>query len=427
MSIARLHTIVCFCLAGSMALSWLPAQELSPTDPESAGMSRGRLERIDRLMQQFVDQGNFPGMTVAVARHGRLVYHRSFGYADLDTQRPVDQSTIFRIYSMSKPITAVAALTLWEEGLYQLDDPVSKYLPELKGLKVYGETEASGTDSSRREMTIRDLFRHTSGLGYGWEEGPVDELYKKINLFDPTTTLAQAVAKLKDLPLYFAPGTAWHYGVSIDVLGRLIEVWSGLSLDEFFQKRLFDPLSMGDTGFFITDDQLPRLTSLYRLDEKTGKMETLPPAYSVDAYRKDKNRLLSGGGGLVSTTSDYLRFAQMLARGGELDGVRILGPRTVELMASDHLPEGVSMSWDKLRGHGYGLGVSVLLDPPASLSVGSPGDFGWDGAASTYVRIDPVEDLVVLLMTHRMPCDTEIQVKLKTLVYQALTDEPRGK
>ena len=315
MSIARLHTIVCFCLAGSMALSWLPAQELSPTDPESAGMSRGRLERIDRLMQQFVDQGNFPGMTVAVARHGRLVYHRSFGYADLDTQRPVDQSTIFRIYSMSKPITAVAALTLWEEGLYQLDDPVSKYLPELKGLKVYGETEASGTDSSRREMTIRDLFRHTSGLGYGWEEGPVDELYKKINLFDPTTTLAQAVAKLKDLPLYFAPGTAWHYGVSIDVLGRLIEVWSGLSLDEFFQKRLFDPLSMGDTGFFITDDQLPRLTSLYRLDEKTGKMETLPPAYSVDAYRKDKNRLLSGGGGLVSTTSDYLRFAQMLARG----------------------------------------------------------------------------------------------------------------
>lgn len=410
-------------LAAWAATAAVSAEGLPTAAPQDVGFAPGRLERIDRVMRDYVERGIFPGMTVAVVRHGKLVYRRSFGFADLASRKPVRDDTIFRIYSMSKPVTSVAALMLFEQGYFLLDDPVSKYLPELKDLKIYGREDVPPPEEGGpREMTIRDLFRHTSGLGYGWGQGPVDDIYRRLNLLDRTRTLAEAVAKLAEAPLYFAPGTAWLYSVSIDVLGRLVEVLSEMSLDEFLQQRIFSPLGMKDTGFFIEPEKRERLTSLYAFNEQTQQLQLVPPERSVTPYQREHSRLLSGGGGLLSTTDDYLRFAMMLVGGGSFGDIRLLAPETVRLMGTDHLPDGVTMPWPKLAGHGYGLGVSVLTDVAKSMTYGSPGDFGWDGLASTYFRVDPTKNLVILLMTHRMPCDTEIQVKLKTLVYQALVD-----
>lgn len=395
------------------------AQGLSSTSPEMRGLSTHRLERIEPVMQDYVERGVFPGMTVAVARHGQLVYFKSFGFADLQSRKPVTEDSIFRIYSMTKPVTATAVMILFEEGKFMLDEPVSKYIPSFKDVKVYRPEGSNESTKPSREITIRDLLRQTSGLGYGWEDDPVSQAYQKANLFDPNTTLEQMVDKLTKLPLYFDPGTQWKYSVAIDVLGRLVEVWSGQTLADFFRQRIFEPLGMKDTAFSVPSAKVARFTNCYRFTED-GKLEPLPDAFS--SYAPENKHLYSGGGGLVSTAADYLRFAQMLANGGELDGVRILGPKTIRLMSVNQLPDGVTAPWDKLQGHGYGFAMSVLTDIAKSLTVGSVGDFGWDGAASTYFRIDPKEDLVILLMTHRQPCDTEIQVKLKTLVYQALTD-----
>ncbi|UCF37142.1 MAG: beta-lactamase family protein [Acidobacteriota bacterium] len=411
----RFLGLVLISLALQVASPW--AQGLPRSTPEQQGMSGERLERIAPVMADYVERGVFPGMTVAVARYGRLVYSESFGVSDLDRGNPVQEDSIFRIFSMSKPVTAAALMILYEEGKFTLDEPVSKYIPALKDVQIYRPEGSEESTKPSREMTIRDLARHTSGLGYGWSDDPVSKKYQVARLLNPEFTLEEMVNKLATLPLYFDPGTDWRYGVGIDVLGRIIEVISGQTLAEFFEQRLFKPLGMKDTGFSVPDDQAGRFTSCYRINED-GKLIALPLGYP--SYSPGKNRLYSGGGGLVSTTADYLRFAQMLLNGGELDGVRILGPRTVELMSMDHLPKGVTAPWDKLYGHGYGLAVSVLTDVTESLGMGSVGDYGWDGAASTYFRIDPQEDLVILLMTHRMPCDTEIQVKLKTLVYQAL-------
>ena len=388
-------------------------------DPTAAGFSAERLDRIDAVMKRYVESGTFPGMTVVVARNGQVGYSRSFGYSDVEAQKPVQRDTVFRIYSMSKPVTVVAVMMLYEEGRFMLDEPVSKYIPSLKEVKVYQPPGSSETPPADREMTIRDLLRHTAGLGYGWGDDPVSDVYRKLNVLDRSVTLAEAVDRLALAPLYFAPGSEWRYSVSIDVLGRLVEIWSGQTLDVFFQERLFGPLGMSDTGFFVQPGQEERLTALYQFNSE-GRLVRVPDTAAIAPYDPNRSKLLSGGGGLLSTTADYLRFAQMLLNGGELNNVRILGERTIRLMSADHLPAGIVLPWDKLQGHGYGFGVSVLTDIPTSLGMGSVGDWGWDGAASTYFRVDPEERLLILLMTHRMPCDTEIQVKLKTLVYQAL-------
>ncbi len=406
----------------SLGIPPLTAQGLVPAAPGSVGMSAERLERISAAMERYVQEGLFPGMSVSIARKGRLVWSRCFGFADLEARRPVKEDDIFAVYSMSKPVTAVAALILWEEGRYRLDEPVSKYLPEFSEVKVYSGEGESGSPETARPMTIRDLFRHTSGLGYGWGQGPVDQIYQELKIFDPTLTLEDAVKRLAQAPLYFAPGTQWLYSSSIDVLGRLVEVLSGDSLDVFLEQRIFQPLGMPDTGFYLAPEKAQRLTGQYRYDEKEKRLVAIPKEEILRRYSREHNRLLSGGGGLLSTSADYLRFAQMLANGGVLDGVRILSRKTVELMHADHLPPGVTLPWDKLEGHGHGLGVTVLKDLAASTGTGSVGDFGWYGAASTWFRVDPEESIVIVLMTHRMPCDTDIQVRLKTLVYQALAD-----
>ncbi len=399
-----------------------PPAPVSPTP----GISAERLARIGPAMEQLLQDGKFPGISVSVVRKGKLAYQKEFGFADVEKKTPLRKDAIYRVYSMSKPITGVAVMILLEEGRFRLDDPVSDYLPCFKGLKVFGGENASDTKlvNADREVTIRDLLRHTSGLTYGGTANAVAKLYQAKNLFDPNTTLEQMVDKVGTVPLLFQPGTRWEYGISMDVLGRLVEVVSGQPLDVFMQQRIFDPLKMVDTGFFVPDAKLPRLTTCYNY--ASGKpLSPLPAARGLEAYRRGKNALLSGGGGLVSTASDYLRFATMLLRGGELDGVRILGPRTVALMRTNQLPPGVEpANWGgKNGGNGYGFTMSVTTDVARATGYGSVGDFGWDGAASTFFRVDPREDLVVLVMTQRMPCDLEIQVKAKTAAYQAIIDK----
>jgi CubicO group peptidase (beta-lactamase class C family) len=395
--------------------------------PQSGpGLSSERLARIVPVMNQLVQEGKFPGMSVTVARDGKIAFQQEFGFADVEKKEPLKQDAIYRVFSMTKPVTGVAVMMLLEEGRFLLDDPVSKYIPCFKGLQVFDSETASGMKLVKpdREVTVRDLLRHTSGFSYGGPTDSVGKMYQAKNLFDRNTNLEQMVEKACSIPLRFQPGTKWEYSISMDILGRLVEVVSGQTLDVFMQKRIFDPLRMVDTGFFVPDEKMGRLTSCYNYSPEKG-LSRLPPERAIDGYRAGKNKMLSGGGGLVSTASDYLRFATMLARGGELDGVRILSPRTVRLMSINQLPEGVRPAWwgGKNGGNGYGFTMSVTTDVAQTTGYGSVGDFGWDGAASTFFRVDPSEKLVLLVMTQRMPADLELQVKVKTLVYQALLDE----
>ncbi len=387
------------------------------------GFSTERLARIAPVMEQFVRDGKFPGISLTVARKGQVVYQQEFGYADVEKKVPLAKDAIYRIFSMTKPITGVAVMILYEEGRFALDDPVSKFVPCFKDLQVAEAETAEGLTlvKAEREVTIRDLLRQTSGFSYGGASSAVGRLYQSAGLMDPQSTLPQMMQKACGIPLLFQPGSQWEYGVSIDMLGALVEIVSGQPLDRFMQTRIFDPLKMVDTGFFVPENKLNRLVTAYSYLPGQGLVGS-PGGPAVDRYRKGGVTLLSGGGGLVSTASDYLRFASMLARGGELDGVRVLAPRTVALMSMDQLPKGVEPDFwgGKNGGNGYGFTMSVTKDLAATTGYGSFGDFGWDGAASTYFRIDPKEDLVLLLMTHRTPCDLEIQVKVKALVYQAL-------
>jgi CubicO group peptidase (beta-lactamase class C family) len=399
------------------------AQKPKAQTPSIPGFSAERLARIAPAMEQLIREGKFPGISVTVARKGKVAYQQEFGFADVEKKLPLKKDAIYRIFSMSKPITGVAVMILFEEGRFLLDDPVSKYVPCWKNLQVFDAETPEGLKlvKANREVTIRDLLRQTSGFSYGGSADAVGKLYQSTNLMAPDSTLPQMMEKACSIPLLFQPGSKWEYGVSIDMLGALVEVISGQPLDEFMQKRIFGPLKMVDTGFFVPEEKLGRFVTSYAF--VTGKgLVAAPPERGVDRYRQGRVTLLSGGGGLVSTASDYLRFATMLARGGELDGVRILGPKTVALMSMNQLPKGVEPAWwgGKNGGNGYGFTMSVTTDVAATTGYGSVGDFGWDGAASTFFRVDPKEDLVVLVMTHRTPCDLEIQVKAKALVYQAL-------
>lgn len=419
--------VVCMLLLPAWATAQKPA---APAGPKAAvpGVSAERLERVAPAMNQLLKEGKFSGISVTVARDGQIAYQQEFGYADLETKAPLKKDTIYRIFSMTKPITGVAVMMLLEEGRFRLDDPVSAFIPCYKDLQVFESESAGGirTVKAERQMTVRDLLRHTSGLTYGGPANAATRAYATQHVMDPDRTLAQTAEAVCGVPLLFQPGARWEYGISMDILGRLVELISGLPLDEFLQKRIFGPLKMVDTGFFVPEAKLSRLAALYNYTPEKG-LTVVPPARSLDRYRAGKNQLLSGGGGLVSTVADYLRFAMMLARGGELDGVRLLSPRTVALMSMNQLPPGVApLPWGgKNGGNGYGFTMSVTTDVAQTTGYGSVGDFGWDGAASTFFRVDPKERLVILVMTQRMPCDLEIQVKAKALAYQALTDKWR--
>jgi CubicO group peptidase (beta-lactamase class C family) len=410
-------------------------------NPDNAGLDERRLERItEHIQQRYIDAGRIAGAQMAVYRHGHAGYFRSFGVRDLERGKPVEEDTIWRIYSMTKPITGVALLSLYERGLFQLDDRVSRFIPEWRGLEVK-ERDADGNErlvAPQREMTVRDLMMHMSGLGMpggrSLQQALSVENHKPGEPFAPThrgrgATLETFVAQLAEQPLEFHPGTHWHYTISTDICGRLVEILSGQSFDDYLRTTIFEPLGMVDTGFSISDDKIDRFAASYRRDRDKKLLLVEDPERS--RYREQPT-FLSGGGGLLSTTSDYLRFCQMLLGGGEVDGVRILSRKTVELMASNHLPGGGDMrefalpgSYGEVEfaGMGFGLTVAVAQEPARTGVVGSAGEFMWGGAASTIFWVDPREDLTAVFMTQFLPSGTfNFRGQLKSIVYGALAD-----
>lgn len=381
------------------------AQGLPLAVPETVGVSTERLDRIRPVMQSYVDKGNLPGFLTVVARKGKIVHFEPIGMRDVENAKPVQADTIFRIYSMSKPITSVAVMMLYEEGHFQLGTSVSRFIPEFKNMKVYNEDQTEILDA-KKDIKIKHLLMHTAGFTYGWGGKPVDKRYRELKVLASGSTLSDMVKKLSEIPLVHEPGEKWTYGVSTDVLGYLVEVVSGMPFEDFLQSRLFGPLGMEDTGFSVPSEKVDRFAALYRPNKENG----LDRVGEAPLAKDDVSFFPSGGGGLVSTAGDYMRFAQMLLNGGELDGVRILGKKTVELMRYPH------------HDNWFGLGFSVVTrkDPPNTLD--SVGNYGWSGAAATTFWVDPEEDLIALLMTQLMNNRYPIHQKFRVLTYQALTD-----
>ena len=399
------------------------------------GFDKGRLARIGPAMQGYVDRGIYAGVGVLVARGGEVAYAKTFGHSDRDTKAPMGEDAIFRLYSMTKPIVCTALMTLVEEARIRLYDPVAKYIPAFAAVKVLapnGELAAP-----RRPMLVRDLMTHTSGLTYGFlEDSPVSRDYGRAKLFDARAPLAEAIEDLGTLPLAFQPGERFHYSIGIDVAARLIEIVSGQTLAAFLRERLLAPLEMNDTDFVVPEAKRSRLAAMYgRPDITTPGVSTrtafeqwragyneridVSKTYPVDA----PDLFERGGHGLFGTTGDYFRFAEMLANGGALDGVRIVGRKTLELMHTNHLAPAllpIEIGGMPLLGYGFGLGSRVLLDVAASGAPGSVGEYGWSGAAKTHYWVDPKEHIVALFMTQSMLSFDLPELDLRALVYQAL-------
>ena len=391
--------------------------------PEQVGLSTARLDRIRTHMQRYVDQKKYAGILTAIARHDKLAFAECFGMMDIEADKPMRFDTIFRIASMTKPIASVAAMMLYEEGRFQLGDPVSRFIPEFKDLKVY--KSATEVVPAEREVTIRDLLTHTSGLsgGFNPQRDPVDALYQEARVRNPAGTLEDMIAKLAKLPLANQPGSEWRYSLSTNVVGYLIQVISGLSLDVFLRQRIFEPLGMTDTGFDVPPEKLDRLAALY------GPADNgLKPAdalwLSTSGFTTPAT-FFSSEGGLVSTTTDYLRFSHLLLHNGELDGVRLLSRKTVELMTTNHL-SGNLLPYRLLgtvqRGLGFGLGLSVVMDIGQTGILGSVGTYSWAGAFNTLFWVDPEEDLIGILMTQYSIPLRPIRHEFQILAYQAVID-----
>ena len=415
-----------------MTLAPTPAPPLAIVPPEDVGLDADRLARIDaHLRRRYLEPGKIAGCLSLVARDGKVAWLSALGDRDRERGLPMTEDTLFRIYSMTKPITSVALMSLYEEGHFQLDDPVAKLVPALGELRVFrsGNHPHWVTDPCERPMTLRDLLTHMSGLTYGFNERTnVDAAYRELGVGDRDSSLQEMVDTLAGLPLEFSPGERWNYSVSTDVCGYLVEVLSGQPFDRFLAERIFAPLGMTDTGFHVPADQIERFAANYeRGPDKALRLLDDPRASPY----LEPPRLFSGGGGLVSTAADYLRFCQMLLGGGELDGARILGPRTLDLMTTNHLPEGLdlsslasgSFSETTYDGVGFGLGFAVFLDQARAQAVGSPGEFYWGGAASTIFWVDPLEDLAVVFLVQLMPSGTfDFRGQLRSIVYGAIVD-----
>jgi CubicO group peptidase (beta-lactamase class C family) len=399
-------------------------------DATAAGMDDARLEQItEHITRAYMDPGKLAGCQVLVARRGRHAYYRHFGTLVVGGDRPVAHDSIWRIYSMTKPITSVALMSLYERGLFRLTDPVSRYLPEWRDQRV-GVVNVDSTlqlVAPDRPVQMRDLLTHTSGLTYGWDPShPVDKLYGEAGIRGADVDLEAMVKLLGDLPLKFQPGTAWHYSLATDVCGRLVEVLGDQPFDAFLHEHVFHPLGMVDTGFSVPEGSLDRFTAKHARQPDKSLVVTDDPYDSI--YGKPR-ALLSGGGGLVSTMGDYAHFCEMLRRGGELDGKRVLGRETLRFMTRNHLPGGVAiddiaisaLSDVGYAGVGFGLGFATTLDPVVAGVVGSAGDFFWGGAASTIFWVDPVQDLFVIFMVQLTPSGTfDFRSQLKALVYAAV-------
>ncbi len=383
------------------------------------GLDAQALERLDGYLAGLVDDGELAGAQILLARHDQIVFEAVFGRADLDAGTPVARDTLWRIYSMTKPVTSVAAMLLFEEGRFSLDDPLAQYLPEFADLTVLVDGE---TVAAERPITIRHVFTHSAGFSYGFTQRGLDARYREAALF-ASADLAEFTRRLATLPLLFEPGSRWHYGVSTDVLGRLVEVISGQALDRFLTERIFEPLAMVDTFFEVPADKLERFGTNHVMDAERGALRVLPDASLGNIGWSDVT-LFSGGGGLVSTAADYMRFARMLQGGGTLDGVRLLSPKTVDWMTRDHLPAGRASATGVFGGDaalGFGLGFAVVNDPVhATGTVSSAGEYWWGGAAGTLFWIDPEEELIAVLMLQRMQSPPVIRRTVRTLVNAAL-------
>lgn len=409
--------------------------------PEDAGMSSNRLERIRPAVEKSISETKIAGAVTLLARGGEIVHHESFGLMDRESNRAMQNDTIFRIYSMTKPITCTALLMLYEQGLFQLIDPVMNYIPEFGKLNVYETNSKSKSKliALKRPVTIRDLLTHTSGLTYHFTQyGPVEEMYrkKKLSSFKP---LDEFVHELLTLPLCFQPGTRFRYSFAHDVVARLVEVVSGMRFDEFLQKNIFSPLEMHDTGFFVPEQKLPRLASMY------GTMDIIQPKATAAALWKNvesaggnllgssskgvetgEHAICRGGHGLVSTATDYFHFSTMLLNRGRFKERQLLSPKTVELMTANHLlPELLPFEIRNMEqpGYGYGLGVRVLMDVGQAQLLGSPGEFGWSGAANTYFWIDPVEQMIGIILAQFQPNNYyPLSQDFRTTAYQAIVE-----
>ena len=402
------------------------------TSPESVGLSTDRLNRIASHFNTYVDDGRLPGYTVMIARGGEPAYFYKYGLCDIEAGKPIEEDTIFRIYSMTKPITSVGLMMLYEQGRFQLDDPVSHYLPKFSDLTVFkdGDENDFTTTPAECEITIRHLLTHTSGLSYGFmNNSPVDAIYRKhdVNGATANRTTETFVDKIAELPLLFSPGEKWSYSVATDVLGRLIEVLSGQSLDVYFHDQILAPLGMLETAFSVPSGSESRFAANYQRSKNGFELFDAPETSPYLA----PPAMLSGGGGLVSTTGDYFRFCQMLLNRGELDGVRLLGRKTVDYMTANHLPNGGDLtsmgqavfSETRFDGVGFGLGFSIMLDPVKAQVLGSSGEYAWGGAASTGFWVDPAEDMIGIFMTQLMPSAAyAIRRELRVLSYQSIVD-----
>ncbi|WP_438941302.1 serine hydrolase domain-containing protein [Micromonospora craterilacus] len=403
-------------------------------EPQQVGFDPARLARIDEHFGRYVDDGRLAGFQVVVTRRGEIAHSSAYGLRDREAGAPVEADTLWRIYSMTKPITSLAAMMLWEEGHFELTDEVGRWLPEFADMRVYskGSTLKPYTVPAVEPIRVWHLLTHTAGLTYGFmQTSVVDGLYRAAgyDLYPPAgVDLATACRAFGELPLLFQPGTAWGYSVASDVLGRLIEVVSGQSLDTFLTERILRPLDMTDTRWYVDGADAARLAALYVPDPATGRA-VRHDALGGLAY--EKPALLSGGGGLISSAADYHRFTQLLLRGGELDGVRLLGPRTVRFMTRNHLPGGQDLGTlstggfaeTTLDGIGFGLGFAVVADPIPSRVPSSLGEYYWGGVASTAFWVDPAEQITAMFFTQLMPSSTwPIRPQLRQLVYSALID-----
>ena len=422
----RLHILSLTFACAVFGASTVLADNLSYASPESVGMSSEALDRIKPLLQSYVDDGELVGVVSMVARRGQVVHFENYGTLNKETGDPIEKDSLFRIYSMTKPITTVAAMMLYEEGKFQLNDPVEKYLPEFKGVKVM--SEGGGLTEQRRPFTIQMLMTHSAGLTYGvFGDTLVDRMYRDNQILG-NSDLAEMTARLGEIPLQFQPGTRFHYGVNTDVLGRVVEVVSGMSLDQFFRERIFAPLEMTDTFFQVPADKRPRFGSNHTYDPQSQTL-VVSDSPANSQFANDVS-FYSGGGGLVGSAEDYMRFSQMLLNGGELDGARILGRKTIDYMTQNHLPgiflsdvPGSGMSLPGFAaGTGFGLGFAIIEDPAALGSIASKGEYYWGGAAGTIFWIDPVEELIGVVMIQHMNVQVPLRAAFKAITYGAIID-----
>ncbi len=400
------------------------ADPLPSIAPDRVGLSAGPLAEIDSLMESYVSEGKLAGIVLLVAKEGKVAHAGVYGEMDRESGQAMRRDALFRIYSMTKPITGVALMTLYDEGKFKLDDPVAKYLPGFDKLKVFAGKDGDAIELAelKRPITVRDLMCHTAGLAYGLTTAtPVDVMYREARLLDRTQNLDSMIERLLEIPLAAQPGEKWMYSIAVDVQGKLIEKLSGKPLDVFFAERVFGPLGMSDTAFSVPGDKLNRLTVNYGRED--GQL--VPIDGGETSQFATRPALFSGGGGLVSTADDYLRFAQMMLNRGELDGVRILQPETVDLMTRNHLADElvpIRLGPLPLVNMGFGLDVAVRVDTGKGDPAGSLGEYGWGGAASTQFFVSPREDLICVGMTQFMPATMLYFQQARQILYTALPE-----